>query len=966
MTTYAVEIVQEAQRRSVLAGRYVDPAEVVGVSKRARTITISSGGKRRDDSLNPIVAQVKRDLIALVSEHSNRNKRDVSDEPRNDHGEWSADGSNTPERNAAATMAHDLYMPWLKSLPPDQMTALKTWADWNYQVVNGILRNGKPPEQLVIPRSWAAPDQPVTKENIAKAQSCILSLPEAIESAPPLPNDTTVYRSFDANQFGHVQPGDVVTDRGFVSTALAPDMAAVAGAQPSSVGHADITLPAGTKAAWCDPDWNSTMELVLPPNSSFRVDKVDGPYWNMTYLGASVSKAATARQVGQGAERYSWAAGDLAVTPSSKVLKYSEDQPRDESGRWAGGLSSDPDVKISYDGPHMNVDRNGERIGHVELGQSTENVGGRLVAVPNHYDVRSIAVTPGEKGSGLATAMLVHLHEKLPNSVFEHGSFSSPAGARFGKHMSETYPEWNRMWLNVSPTATQYWNPGDPILSTSGTFSPMDGSVPRDVTSGRRYGKAMDAELLKLSAPDGSLARAYKRDVSDEPRDDHGQWTADGGADMAAPGDWALHSIKPNGDVDFDAAMKGYSAAHYGTDIRGMKGCKPDEGLEALSKLGSLQTQFPGVKVASIGMTDGQWGTGRIAQTLPGYGRASEIQLNPEYWTKGPLDLRPVYGPDNGFHPNATSNPAGYMTHEFGHAVQSYFENANIDPDEHQKYLDWYQNDFKPSSPVSGYAKVDEGEKFAELFSGSMTKGSDVYDTPIAQSMRSMLQSTGVWQPTATKITKRDVSDEARNEHGEWTTDGGGEETAAAAGAVKAAEDKIAYLHGGETVVAIDPITGKEVFTKTQMGHAEGNTYAVDVSDEELAKLNGTVFTHNHPSGWDYASGDPRHNGNSFSRDDLSLAMKGHFAELRAVTPTTIFSMKPGPNGWGDWKTFESAQSLASGDVRSKFTTRVVDGYAPWGDSREDRAAHAEAEHYDAVNELVADNMGWTYTKEPR
>jgi len=231
---------------------------------------------------------------------------------------------------------------------------------------------------------------------------------------------------------------------------------------------------------------------------------------------------------------------------------------------------------------------------------------------------------------------------------------------------------------------------------------------------------------------------------------------AESDADMAAPGDWALNSIRPNGDVDFDAAMKGYSAAHYGTDIRGMKGCKPDEGLEALSKLGSLQTQFPGVKIANFGMADGYdtpngWGVGRIAQTRPGYGRASEIELNPEYWTKPGdgdkyVDLRSLYGSDNGFHPDATSNPAGYTTHEFGHAVQSYFENGNIDPDEHQKYLDWYRNDFKPSAPVSGYGKTNEDEKWAELFSGSMTKGSNVYDTPIGQSMRTMLSDTGVWK----------------------------------------------------------------------------------------------------------------------------------------------------------------------------------------------------------------------------
>jgi hypothetical protein len=232
----------------------------------------------------------------------------------------------------------------------------------------------------------------------------------------------------------------------------------------------------------------------------------------------------------------------------------------------------------------------------------------------------------------------------------------------------------------------------------------------------------------------------------DEPRDETGKWTSGGDADMASPSDWAGNSIKPDGSVDLSAAMKGYEAAHYGTDVRGMVGCKPDDGLSALQKLGELQDQFPAVKVTSIGMTDGEWGEGRIAQTRPGYGTAGEIELSPEYWTNSETDFRSLYGRDNGFHPDGTSNPSGYITHEFGHCVQSYFDHAGIDADTHQKYLDWQQGPFKMSTPVSGYAKTSQPEKFAELFSGAMTKGSNVYDTPAAESMRSMLKDTGVWK----------------------------------------------------------------------------------------------------------------------------------------------------------------------------------------------------------------------------
>jgi hypothetical protein len=62
-------------------------------TKRSRTVIISSGGKRRDDSLNPIVARVRRQLIELVSEHSNRPVVKYSDDQaRDEAGRWTSGG----------------------------------------------------------------------------------------------------------------------------------------------------------------------------------------------------------------------------------------------------------------------------------------------------------------------------------------------------------------------------------------------------------------------------------------------------------------------------------------------------------------------------------------------------------------------------------------------------------------------------------------------------------------------------------------------------------------------------------------------------------------------------------------------------------------------------------------------------------------------------------------------------------
>jgi hypothetical protein len=166
--------------------------------------------------------------------------------------------------------------------------------------------------------------------------------------------------------------------------------------------------------------------------------------------------------------------------------------------------------------------------------------------------------------------------------------------------------------------------------------------------------------------------------------------------------------------------------------------------------LGSLQDQFPGVKIAGIGINDSiAPSSGRIAQLEPrGWWGPNSIGLNDGYW--GVNANKSLEGVDNGFHPAGLGNPEGYITHEFGHAVESNFEHGmGWDPDLHQKYLDW-QGTFKDAAPISGYAKTDAHEKFAELFSAAMTPTSPAYTDPQAVSMRSMLKDTGVWKgPTA-------------------------------------------------------------------------------------------------------------------------------------------------------------------------------------------------------------------------
>src|ERR1035437_5466309 len=88
--------------------RWSAPRHTGASVRKPRTITISSGGKKRDDALNPIIASVKRKLIALASEHGNRKVADLStdelvtlraalvkyseDQPRDEGGKWTSGG----------------------------------------------------------------------------------------------------------------------------------------------------------------------------------------------------------------------------------------------------------------------------------------------------------------------------------------------------------------------------------------------------------------------------------------------------------------------------------------------------------------------------------------------------------------------------------------------------------------------------------------------------------------------------------------------------------------------------------------------------------------------------------------------------------------------------------------------------------------------------------------------------------
>lgn len=96
-----------------------------------------------------------------------------------------------------------------------------------------------------------------------------------------------------------------------------------------------------------------------------------------------------------------------------------------------------------------------------------------------------------------------------------------------------------------------------------------------------------------------------------------------------------------------------------------------------------------------------------------------------------------------------------------------------------------------------------------------------------------------------------------------------------------------------ETVIAIDPETGKVLFRKD--GHETG----VNIDRKDIPKMQGAIVTHNHPKiAGSWEENYPGFKGVSFSDADVSTACITQVAEMRAVSVGYNHSLKPPEEGW--------------------------------------------------------------------
>lgn len=165
------------------------------------------------------------------------------------------------------------YGGWRKDMTPAQEKGLRFYQSPGFALMNGQLRG--------LDAEGLKKQEHASDADMTRAKGASKALHSAIKAAPPLKADLTVFRGFSADQFGKLEPGKVLQDKGFTSTALTNDAGSVGKA--SRKATAEIRLPAGTKAAA-----GSTRELVLPPNSKFKVvsvtDRGGSPHVVMKYV----------------------------------------------------------------------------------------------------------------------------------------------------------------------------------------------------------------------------------------------------------------------------------------------------------------------------------------------------------------------------------------------------------------------------------------------------------------------------------------------------------------------------------------------------------------------------------------------------------------------------------------------------------------------------------------------------------
>jgi len=137
---------------------------------------------------------------------------------------------------------------------------------------------------------------------------------------------------------------------------------------------------------------------------------------------------------------------------------------------------------------------------------------------------------------------------------------------------------------------------------------------------------------------------------------------------------------------------------------------------------------------------------------------------------------------------------------------------------------------------------------------------------------------------------------------------------------------------------------GQEVTRK------EGVVARVVFNRDELDAIHGGTLTHNHPTPPGYRD------GGSFSLADVLLAVQENLAELRAVSATYRYSMRPSGRAWPRRSSVRNSFERIEEAVTQSLRAQVQQGTLT--------APEADVERYHQVWQQAAAELKLTYVRE--
>lgn len=161
-------------------------------------------------------------------------------------------------------------------------------------------------------------------------------------------------------------------------------------------------------------------------------------------------------------------------------------------------------------------------------------------------------------------------------------------------------------------------------------------------------------------------------------------------------------------------------------------------------------------------------------------------------------------------------------------------------------------------------------------------------------------------------------------------------------------ESRIRRNANHEEMVIYDP-------EGNMISHTKGDQTSV-APPRGLKTLENHTVTHNHPT-WRFGPDDPRLEGRGFSSPDLTFAAANKLKEMRAVGPGKSYSVKPGPNGWGN-PVLDVVPTYAekSLEVHQEMQAKIRKG--------EITAEQAEQDFQGEIAKRVAKELGWKYSEK--